>query len=438
MPEPAGRLRSLVRAVPVAVRRDYAGTAVVQWSTMAVHLLLFHLVARRGGAPGFAYYQVARGVVAWLQPLALAGLGTAVQRCLPRAGAAATGLARRAFGVQVLLVAVVSTALLVPAGRVGELLGLTGGASAVAAIAMLLGGNAACTMTVAVLRGTGQVRYANITALTGFAIVPVVAFVPPAPIETFVVRYGLGMAVVALSGIACARQTRPSTVSTVPPPAPAPGEPPPTLAALLRYGGRRIVGDLALPGILAFPTVAVGHARPGGPEAGYVGFATSAVTLVCALFGMLTPVLLPRLSAHFHRDGGGPELRRALVALPLGAAGLALLSALPVALAAPVLVHRFLGAEFGPTAGVLRLGLLAAPPLAMFYAARPTLDALRDAPVTARLTVGCLALQVLLTAGLTAVLDVAVGALLSFVLAAWTLGATAWLAVRRETVRRTP
>ncbi len=427
MSETAGRLRSLFRAVPAAVRRDYAETAAVQWSTLAVNLLLFHLVAQRGGAAGFAYYQIARGVVAGLQPLALAGLGTAVQRYLPRAGVAATGLARRAFGVQLILVAAVASAVLAPAGSVAKLLGLRGGVAAVAAIVVLLAGNCVCTMAVAVLRGTGQARPANITALTGFAVVPVVAFLPPSGVDTFVVRYGCGMAAVGLCAVALARSS-PAVRD----------DRRPTLTALLRYGLRRLPGDLALPALFAFPTVAVAHARPGGPEAGYVGFATSAVTLVCVFFGMLTPVLLPRLSAHFHRGDGGPALRRALVALPVGAAGLAALLATLLALPAPLLVDRFLGAEFAPAVTVLRLGLLAAPPLAMFYAIRPTLDALREAPVTAGLPVVCLAVQVPLTLVLAAVVDVAVAAMLAFVAATGALGLVSWLAVRRETSQRTP
>ena len=424
MSERSGRLRSLLRTVPAAVRRDYAETAVVQWSTMAVHLLLFHLVARRGGAPGFAFYQIARGVVTLLQPLALAGLGTAVQRWLPRAGSAAAVLGRRAFGVHVVLVATVAAALLCPAAQVRTLLGLTGGTTAVAAVAVLLTGNCLCTMAVAVLRGAGQARRANLTALTGFAIVPVVVFLPGAPVETFVVRYGIGMAAVAVGGVALVR-----------PAAPARAERPPGVADLLRYGGRRLAGDLALPGLFAFPTMAVAHARPGGPQAGYVGFATSAVTLVCVLFGMLTPVLLPRLSGHFHNGEAHPALRRALTLLPLGAAGLAAGPALLIGLAAPQLVHRFLGAQFTPAVTVLRLGLLAAPSLAMFYAARPTLDALREAPVTAALPVGCLVLQVVLTLGLASVLDVAVAAMVSFAVAAGVLGLVSWAAVRRETTR---
>jgi hypothetical protein len=86
---------------------------------------------------------------------------------------------------------------------------------------------------------------------------------------------------------------------------------------------------------------------------------------------------------------------------------------------------------------VLRLGLLAAPPLAMFYAIRPTLDALQEKPVTAGLPVVCLVVQVLLTFVLATAVDVAVAAMLAFAVAAGTLGLVSWLAVRRA-VRQPP
>src|SRR4051794_6544049 len=112
MPEAGGRLRSLLLAVPAAVRRDYAATVAAPWCTLGIGLLLFHLVARRGGVGGFAFYQVARSSVAALQPLVLAGLGTGLPRYLPRAGAAAPGLVRRALGLQLIILAAVASVVL--------------------------------------------------------------------------------------------------------------------------------------------------------------------------------------------------------------------------------------------------------------------------------------------------------------------------------------
>jgi hypothetical protein len=51
---------------------------------------------------------------------------------------------------------------------------------------------------------------------------------------------------------------------------------------------------------------------------------------------------------------------------------------------------------------VLRLGVVASVPLAMFYAARPTMDTLLEAKVMSRLLLSCLLLEILIT-GLGAV-----------------------------------
>src|SRR4051794_21834650 len=108
MSEAAGRLWSLLLSVPAAIRRDYLASVAVQWFSLALQLVLVHLVARRGDVDGFAFYQIARGAVATGQPLAMAGLGTGLQRYLPRCGARAPALARRAFAVQVVIMLVVA------------------------------------------------------------------------------------------------------------------------------------------------------------------------------------------------------------------------------------------------------------------------------------------------------------------------------------------
>jgi O-antigen/teichoic acid export membrane protein len=306
------------------------------------------------------------------------------------------------------------------------MLGIEAGRPAVAAIVVLLAGNCLCTTAVAVLRGTGQVTYANLTSFAGFAVVPLVAFAADHRTSDFLLLYGTGMTAVAAAGAAASRA-----------PAGAHVQQPARFAAVLRYGVRRLPGDLALPALFALPTFAVAVTRPGTPEVGYVGFTTSAVTLVCALFGMLTPVLLPRLSAHFHHGTGGSALHRALLLLPFAAGGAAALIALLIAVAAPWSVHHFLGEEFVPAVQVLRIGMAAAVPLAVFYAVRPTLDALHEAPVTARLVVADLALQLLLTIGLTRFLAVPVAAVLAFAAAAGALGLACLVTLRRDLGKRT-
>ncbi|WP_229072812.1 lipopolysaccharide biosynthesis protein [Actinoplanes sp. DH11] len=413
-------LRSLLRAVPGAVRRDYAATLVSQWFVLGIGLFLFYVVARRGGVAGFAFYQIARGVVSSFQPLAMIGLGQGLHRYLPRAGLGSERLALQAFLAQA-GVAIGLTLIGTAFGpQVSRLLGLTGGTGAIAAIMIMLIGNCLCSMAVAALRGTHQVARANTIAAVGFGLIPVIAFPLADRIDDFLMLQGAGMTLVAAWGTLTVRHRSPA------PPAPHEARPEPSLRILIGYGLRRLPGDMALPALFTYPTFAVAVALPGSPEAGYVGFVTSAITLICSVFGTLTPVLLPRLSRAFNTSsasvGEGGPTRRMLLRLPLFAAALAAAAAAVFAFFAPALVSGFLGPEFAAAAGVLRLGVLAAVPLAMFYAARPTLDALLDRPVISRLLLGCLLLQVVLTQLAQLVLSAPYAALLALCLAAAVLG----------------
>jgi O-antigen/teichoic acid export membrane protein len=438
MAEGAGRLRSLLLSVPAAVRHDYLASVAVQWSSLALQLVLFHLVAERGSVDGFAFYQIARGAVSTVQPLAMAGLGTGLQRYLPRCGARAAALARRAFAVQVAIMVVVAMTGYALAGPLSDLLGLDG-RHAVGAITIMLAGNCLCTTSVAALRGTGQVSFANATSLAGLAVVPVVAFFLASGIESFLVLQGFGMLAAAGCAIAVTEAAEPSkteTSSGTETPSGTETRDEASLRRLVRYGLGRTPGDLALPALFAFPTFAVANALPGAGDAGFVGFMTSAVTLVCSIFAMLSPVLLPRLSGLFHSPDGGASVHRGLLVLPLAAAGVAAVLGAVVALLAPILVGWFLGAEFDRAEPVLRLGLIAAVPVAMFYAIRPTLDALQDVPMTTWLLAGSLAVEVPLTYVLRLVMHPAFAAVLAFVIATAALGVGGYLVLVRATAGR--
>ena len=418
----------LLARVPAVVRRDYVATAVSFWLTLASGLVLFHLVARRAGVAGFTYYQVARGVVATVQPLALVGLVPALHRYLPRAGRRMRVLARQAFVLEVVALNVLGLAALVVADDVGRLFGI-GGAAQVRAVVLLTAGNCLCTVAVAALRGCGEVRLSILASLVGFGVLPVVAFAVTTRIDLFLALQGAALAAVACWGIA---EAGPRGAERMP----AGPRPAPPLRTLLRYGIRRTPGDIALPGLFAFPTFFVAGASRSAAEAGYVGFTTSAITLICSIFGMLTPVLLPRLSGHAHDSaeagrGFGADLAHGLRVLPFAAAGVAAVASAVLLVSATPVVRWFLGADFAGADEVIRFGVPIAIPLAVFYAARPTIDALREAPVTAALLAGSLAIEVVVTYGAALVLPAWPAALTGFGVAAVLLGACSYVALLR-------
>ncbi|MEU8661481.1 lipopolysaccharide biosynthesis protein [Actinoplanes philippinensis] len=412
---PAGerlRLRALLRSVPAAVRRDYVATLVVQWFVLGVGLLLFHLVARRGSVTGFAYYQIARGTVSTLQPILLLGLGVGLHRYLPRTEHTTRRLAQQALAVEAVLVTAVGLAGMATGDGIAALLGLPGGRPAVTAALIMLAGNCLCTVSLAALRGNQQIIDANLTMVLSFGLFPLFAFAVADRIEDFLIIQGVGTAVVGVWATWVVRRQ----------PATAEKTTEPDVKTLIGYGVRRMPGEFALPVLYTFPTFAVAVLMPGEPEAGYVGFTTSAVTLICSVFAILTPVLMPRLSRLFNRPGDDPDIRRLLTALPLLAGALAAVPAGLILLFAPALVRGFLGPEFAGAVPVLRLGVLAAIPLAMFYAARPILDTLLDAKFMSRLLLACLVLEILATVIAESLLTVPQAAVAGLLAAGTALG----------------
>jgi O-antigen/teichoic acid export membrane protein len=119
-----------------------------------------------------------------------------------------------------------------------------------------------------------------------------------------------------------------------------------------------------------------------------------------------------------------------LVAVVLAAAATAFL-----ALLAPVIVRGYLGEEFGDAVPVLRLGLLSAIGLAAFYAARPVLDALQDRPVTVKLLVLSLVVEVLVTYAAARVLEPMSAGVLGLGVAATMLGGLSYVALLRASGR---
>jgi O-antigen/teichoic acid export membrane protein len=411
----------LLARVPSKVRRDYLATSLAHWLTLASGLLLFHLVARRAGVAGFAYYQIARSVVATVQPLAIFGLVPALHRYLPRAGRQVRVLARQAFLLEVATLNVIGLLTIAFAGDLGRLFRI-GGAAEVRAVLVMTAGNCLLTVAVAALRGSGEVRWSNLASLGGYGVLPVLAFAVTSRMDVFLILQGAAMAALAwwVVGAAGPRDAEHG---------PAGPRPAPPLRTLVRYGVRRTPGDIALPALFAFPTFFVAVTSHSAAEAGYIGFTTSAITLICSLFGMLSPVLLPRLSGQISGQGIGAELARGLRLLPFAAAAVAAVISLVLVLAAAPVLHWFLGAEFTGGDDVIRFGVPVSIPLAAFYAARPSIDALREAPVTAWLLLGCLATEIVVTGGAALVLPAWPAALTGFGTAAVVLAAGSYLAL---------
>ncbi|MCW2714152.1 MAG: Membrane protein involved in the export of O-antigen and teichoic acid [Frankiales bacterium] len=410
--------------------RDYAATYVVEVLTLVSGLALFHLVAAQSGPDGFTYYQVARGVISTLQPVVMVGLVIALQRYLPRAGAGAGRLGRQAFLVLLGLVTVVGVVGWAAAPHIGDLLAIPGGAGPVRTIFVALAGICLLALAVAALWGTGRVAAANVSTLVGLGVVPVVAFQLVGRVDLFLAVQGAVLVALAVAVMALVVRS-PRRGEAAPTDLPRPG-----LSTVLTYGLRRVPGDVALPALYVFPVFFVSNAMDGGPETGYLGFATSTVALVCSVFATLTPVLLPRLSGQLAGPSVSAATWRSLRFMPIAAVALAGVAVGALFLLAPVIVRAYLGPEFAGAVPVLRFGLLPAVALAAFYAARPVLDALQDRPLTVPLLVGSLAVEVATTYLAASFLSPTDAAITGFGIAALMLGGLSQVAVLRATGQR--
>jgi O-antigen/teichoic acid export membrane protein len=95
-------------------------------------------------------------------------------------------------------------------------------------------------------------------------------------------------------------------------------------------------------------------------------------------------------------------------------------------------VHWFLCAGFHEAVAVVRFGVPVSVPLAVFFAARPTIDALNEAPVATGLLVGALVAEVVATCLAALVVPAWPAALLGFAAAAVLLAVFSYLAMLRS------
>jgi O-antigen/teichoic acid export membrane protein len=329
-------------------------------------------------------------------------------------------LATRLVLVQAAVLALVLGAARLAATPLAALLGVDNARHVFLSFCLLVG-VCALSITLAVLRGLSKALMASVVLLVGMGVTPLASFLITNSLTGLLSLQSATLVVLSLVVLLVICRPVP------PEPGPATVRP----KTVLRYALRRVPGDAALPALLTMPTFLVARRSPGSASAGYVGFATSVVVLICAAFATLNMVMLPRLSGRAAEGTLDPVLWARLRALPLVVCGLAVVAAVPALLLAPALVRGYLGSDFGAAVPVMRLGVLAAPPLAVYYAARPTLDALQDRPSTVRILIVALLAEIACFFALDTFLVTSYAAMISFVAATVLLGVSAYVTLLR-------
>ena len=356
--------------------REYAGTFAAEFTVLACQIIVYKFAARFLGTFGFSEYAIARRTISLLQPVLMLGIAVG----LPRYVAMAEGneddpQACRFFGAaaqcMLLAVGVATVSLSVrPQWFAYLFFGHREYGHLVPPLALILAGLSAHSLVYSYLRGRMAISKANILNLLNLGFVPVFVFIflHHSAVEVLW-ALGSGWMGVALFAL-CFTPVRSASCDVRV-----------ESRELLAYGLPRVPGDFALMGLLAFPALLAAHSA-GIERAGFVAFGVSITNMVAAMFAPVGIILLPKMSRNLGLRNFG-EIRKEVALIGWSTAGLSLaLVAIAEVCAEPV-IRLYLGANFLPAIVPVRIVLLAAVPLALYYALRSAIDAFHRKAINA-------------------------------------------------------
>ena len=168
----------------------------------------------------------------------------------------------------------------------------------------------------------------------------------------------------------------------------------------------------------------------GVQEAGYLAFAISVLSMICAIFQPVGLVLLPK-ATFMLAEGAHGELREHIGYLLKISFFVSAALAIFVAAFAPFLIRLYLGHGYEQVAGLVRIVVLGSVPYSIYLVSRNIIDAFHKNGITALIVLSAL---VAFCAG--AVLGTRVGLLeaaviLSFMIALIILAGSSVLECRR-------
>jgi O-antigen/teichoic acid export membrane protein len=164
---------------------------------------------------------------------------------------------------------------------------------------------------------------------------------------------------------------------------------------LLEYGVPRIPGEFALAALFALPAILAAHLGDVA-AAGYIGFATSLLTMVGSVFAPIGVIVLPAVSQAIATKQSS-LLWRDVRRIALACAAAAGLMVILLEMAAELVVKVGLGPGFVAAIEPVRIVLIAGVPFVLYVVLRNVLDAASVWPFNARnlmVAVGALVAQI--------------------------------------------
>jgi O-antigen/teichoic acid export membrane protein len=356
--------------------KEYSPTFLTEFVVMASQILLYRLAARHLGQSGFSEYALARRTVSLLQPAVMLGLGVGLPRYIALAhGQSKNNRVSRYFAATIRYVAlatfiVVGVLLLAKDVFAYLIYGSVAYRYLIAPLALMLIGLSLHAVIYAYLRGHLFMGRANILNLVNLGAAPAVVFIWfNSTASSLLWALGVVWTAIALSALAWTplhalfKSSRNDH------------------RELLRYGLQRVPGDFVLLALLALPAIFTAHAA-GIQKAGYVAFGTSLVNMIAAMFAPVGVILLPKASRS---AGNGllAELRAEVRVIVLVTVVLCTTTIAVLELYAPSFVHLYLGSGFESSVLIVRIVVIAAMPLALYYVLRSVIDAFHHRAVNA-------------------------------------------------------
>lgn len=352
------------------------GTVATQIVTMALAIGVLPLAARQWSPADFGRYSLTYRLLALIQPAVSLSANVSVTRFLARLGrsdreATSSVLLGAGQATAVALVPV-TLLLLLFSSRIGRtVFGEPGQGRLIVCLAVLTVASTVQAIFAGALRGAFRIGLSNTLILLYTGVIPLLAlllFHSPSWVLA-ATAVGWTLSSVCLGIVLIARPSRTLVANAS--------------SALLRFGGRRVPGELAAFGLLTLPAILAAN-RSGLRYGGFVSLGMSLVTMVGALFTPLSTVLLPYLSAEFAgARASGLRLRPVLAV----ANGLILLSSLVMAVVMPTLVDIAFGSRYASAVAPMRIACIAVPAYASYVTMRSVLDAYYERALSMRFAI---------------------------------------------------
>ena len=355
------------------MKRDYLTTFIAEACVLASALLVYRLVALGYGTSGFGEYAVTRRTLTLLLPFAVIGLDIGLARLIAYSSLKRQSDARSylvaALPIAVTGLALTTGILLAFAPVCAQLFfGDPSRTDLIQSLPILLLGATAHVLVYSNLRGRSLIAQANAVMVGNHAVIPLATFAMSGSLTAVLVALGLGWFL--LSSVIFALTPKEAN------------DPLRLTSELLRFGSRRVSGDFVQLLFFALPIMAT--AQIGGlAAAGIVAFGMTALGMVGSALTPISFVLLP-MAARQMESGSVSQLRAHVsqmlrIALPLVFVGVAVLEVFT-----EPIIELYLGSDFLPAAGALRVLLLGALPWSVFILLRSVVDARHERAINAR------------------------------------------------------